>query len=84
MRHRAVRVWWRPWHRRCACGCRWYPCPDAVPYRNPPVARSLGLTGDDARARNDRPSWDGPTVRLPNAGPLMTRGARWRSNQRPW
>lgn len=92
MRHRAVRVWWRPWHRRCACGCQWYPCPDAVGYPYPPVARSLGLapndghgrpTGDDGRSGNAGPAWDGPTVRMPNAGPLMTRGARWRSNQRP-
>lgn len=75
MRHKAVRVWWRPWRRRCACGCGWYPCPDAIPYQSPPVARSLGPT------RNDGPSWDGPTLYLRNAGPLLTRSAQWRTRR---
>lgn len=77
MRHGSVRVWWKPWRRRCRCGCRWYPCPDAVPYRTPPVARSLGLP------HNEWPGWNGPTTRLGNvrSGPLMTPGQRWRTRR---
>lgn len=71
-RHRPVRVWWSPWRRFCACGIRWYPCPDAVRMDRPPVAQSLG-------------HWAGPTLRLPDFranGPLMTPGQRWRTRRR--
>lgn len=82
MRHKSVRVWWKPWRRRCACGCRWYPCPDAVPYPVPPVVQSLRLH----QGLNEGPGWNGPTQRLRNVGPapLMTPGQRWRTrrNQR--
>lgn len=35
MRHRAKRIWWRPWRTRCACGCAWFPCPDAITINTP-------------------------------------------------
>lgn len=84
MRHRPVRLWWKPWARRCACGCRWYPCPDGRPPAQAPtgdqVAQALGTTR--------QPSWTGPTVQVttvqvPNAGPrsLLTPGQRWRAEQ---
>lgn len=73
MRHKAVRVWWKPLRSRCRCGCPWYPCPDAIPYRVPPVGQSLGLV------RNDGPGWNGPTRPNRNARPLMTRGQEWRT-----
>ena len=40
-RHRPVRRWWSPWRLRCACGCTWYPCPDARPDVEPPSAEAL-------------------------------------------
>ncbi len=74
MRHRSVRVWWKPWVRRCACGCDWYPCPDSVKVDRP---------GPDPQVlRRNLAHWDAPTARHPtvrNERPLMTRGQQWRS-----
>lgn len=83
-RHRGVRVWFKPWKTRCACGCAWFPCPDAVTVERPPVARSLHI---------EDPRWNGPTAYLPPVRPapaparrnqqsLMTKGQQWRSQQR--
>lgn len=68
MRHGPVRRWWTPWRRRCRCGCRWYPCPDAAARLNPPpaVVDSLRL--------NQRPPWDGPTLALPAERLWLTPG----------
>jgi hypothetical protein len=55
VRHRPIRYLLRPWRRRCACGCAWYPCPDVGAVgQPPPVVESLRL--------NERPAWDGPTA----------------------
>ncbi|ROP29303.1 hypothetical protein EDD30_2091 [Couchioplanes caeruleus] len=76
-RHRPVRMWFKPWKKRCACGCGWFPCPDAVTVDHPPVAQSLG--------RAD-PTWNMPTAYYAaargNQRPLMTRGQQWRSRPR--
>lgn len=74
MRHKAMRVWWRPWSRRCTCGCQWFPCPDSVTVDPPPVAQSLRLGTND-------PHWNNPTVQMRNVGPLMTKGQEWRTRQ---
>lgn len=67
VRHEPVRTWYQPWKKRCACGCSWYPCPDAATIPPPAVTRSLHL-GDEERddATHDgtaehvreRPSWE--------------------------
>ncbi len=73
MRHRAIRIWWKPWRRRCACGCGWFPCPDSITIARP--------------ARDDRrnvPAWNAPTARYPatrNERPFMTPGQQWRTRQ---
>jgi len=68
MRHRAIRIWWRPWRRRCSCGCGWYPCPDAI-------------TVND-QARRNSPAWNPPTAAHPrNERPLMTPGQEWRTRR---
>ncbi len=76
-RHRPVRVWFMPWKTKCACGCGWFPCPDAVTMAAPPITQSLH-PGD--------PRWNGPTAyHSPGRGtprPLMTRGQQWRSRER--
>jgi hypothetical protein len=74
MRHNAKRRWWRPWCRGCTCGCNWFPCPDSVTTNAPPVAASLRLW-------TNNPHWNDPAARLPNVGPLMTRGQQWRTRQ---
>ncbi|MDT4992534.1 MAG: hypothetical protein QOH97_2426, partial [Actinoplanes sp.] len=68
-RHRPVRPWFKPWRKRCACGCAWFPCPDSVPLAAPGSAP---------------PEWNRPTVRcfwvLPALKrPLLTRGQQWRT-----
>ncbi|MFI5492076.1 hypothetical protein [Actinoplanes sp. NPDC051859] len=66
MRHRPVRLWCKSWKKRCACGCRWYPCPDSITAARPPVSwneRTVAV----------------PQVRFRNDRPLMTRGQEWRS-----
>lgn len=39
--HKPVRSWWAPWRRRCACGVRWWPCPDGVTPAGMPVPETL-------------------------------------------
>lgn len=72
-RHREVRVWFKPWKTRCACGCSWFPCPDAVTADPPSVAESLRITD---------PRWNGSTAHFTpvrgNQRPLMTRGQQRR------
>jgi hypothetical protein len=79
-RHRPVRMWLKPWKRRCSCGWGWFPCPDTVTNACPAVIDSLGLPHVD-------PPWNGPMARYALAPrsdqpPLMTRGQRWRSRHR--
>ncbi|BEL05618.1 hypothetical protein Q0Z83_038090 [Actinoplanes sichuanensis] len=78
-RHREVRVWFMPWKTRCACGCAWFPCPDAVTVDPPAVTESLRIAD---------PRWNGPTVHFVavrpvrgNERPLMTKGQQWRSRR---
>ena len=64
MRHRAVRMWFKPWRKRCACGCDWFPCPDSITMDRPgPVWNAQ--TAAYPVMQPDRP--------------LMTRGQQWRS-----
>jgi hypothetical protein len=75
VRHKAVRVWFKPWKKRCSCGCPWFPCPDAATVPSPPVSQSLRLG----------PAWNTSTARYATVGrserPLMTRGQEWRSRR---
>ncbi|MFI5490962.1 hypothetical protein [Actinoplanes sp. NPDC051859] len=71
MRHKPVRVWFKPWHKRCRCGCRWFPCPDSVTLDRP------------RPGWNDQTAvYDIITPALRNERPLMTPGQEWRSRQR--
>jgi hypothetical protein len=74
VRHKAVRIWWRPWQKRCTCGCRWHPCPDSITMNAPAF--------HPAPARNE-PDWNSPTVGYINQRPLLTRGQEWRSRRGP-
>jgi hypothetical protein len=71
MRHKAVRIWWRPWHKGCTCGCRWYPCPDSIRV-NAPAFRA-------APTPHNQPDWNSPTAAYLNQRRLMTKGQEWRS-----
>ncbi|GIE88856.1 hypothetical protein [Actinoplanes regularis] len=53
MRHEPVRAWYKPWKKRCSCGCDWYPCPDAATIPPPAVTRSLHLGDEDAGELGD-------------------------------
>lgn len=72
MRHRGMRIWWRPWKKRCRCGCAWCPCPDSVTMDRP---------GPDLSRAH--PNWNAATARYAttsrNERPLMTPGQEWRT-----
>ena len=78
MRHGPVRVWFAPWKKRCRCGCRWYPCPDAAYIQPPPVVVSL-------RGGTTNTLWTAPTGHYPivrrNERPLMTRAQEYRTRR---
>jgi hypothetical protein len=50
VRHRPVRVWFKPWKKRCACGCAWYPCPDSTKVNAEPPLSLLALMAEDPSA----------------------------------
>jgi hypothetical protein len=73
-RHQPVRVWFKPWQKRCSCGCGWFPCPDSITMDTPGV--------DPTIQRRNYPQWNAPTARFPvsrNERPLMTPGQEWRT-----
>lgn len=75
MRHRPVRLWIMPWKKRCACGCAWYPCPDAV-----------RMDTEGPRLPHDYPYWNAPTATHSSEAhygrTLMTPGHQWRARRR--
>ncbi|MET0495189.1 MAG: hypothetical protein ABW000_18870 [Actinoplanes sp.] len=52
MKHRPVRVWWRPWAQRCVCGCAWFPCPDSI--------KTDRAGADPQTMRNSVAHWNDP------------------------